>query len=130
MSSANITQDLPPKNGFPDIQYKRINKRVGPSGAVLFVGCLCMMAGGMYVAGQGNLQRRKEKLEKTQARLMLVPLLQAEEDRRYLKRLKEIQEEERIIMKDVPGWDFNDKIYHTDRFVPPPRNIQYGPQII
>jgi NADH dehydrogenase (ubiquinone) 1 alpha subcomplex subunit 13 len=76
------SQDIPPPEGFPQIDYKRNAPKKGPSGLVLFLGGASVMLIGMYIVGQGNIARRELKREKILARMNLVPLLQAEEDRR------------------------------------------------
>lgn len=56
--------------------------------------------------------------EKLWGRIYLVPLLQAEHDRDVVRRTRAQLEEEREIMKDVPGWDVNASVYTTKRYVP------------
>ena len=51
----------------------------------------------------GREERRQYKEEKLAARLALVPVLQAEEDRRYLREKKKAIEFERELMKDMKG---------------------------
>ena len=51
----------------------------------------------------GREERRKYKEEKLAARLALVPVLQAEEDRRYLREKAKAIEFERELMKDMKG---------------------------
>jgi NADH dehydrogenase (ubiquinone) 1 alpha subcomplex subunit 13 len=53
------------------------------------------------------------------SRLAILPLLQAEQDRRILRALKANVEAEAEIMKNVPGWQAGDSVYNTDRWVPP-----------
>ena len=33
--------------------------------------------------------------------------------------MKEFEEEEALIMKDVPGWKVGESVYHTDKWIPP-----------
>ncbi|ROL51489.1 YjeF N-terminal domain-containing protein 3 [Anabarilius grahami] len=66
-----------------------------------------------------NRERRRLQIEELEARIALLPLLQAEQDRRTLRMLRENLEEEAVIMKDVPGWKVGEKAFHTDRWVPP-----------
>ena len=51
--------------------------------------------------------------EKHNARAILVPFLQAEEDRRYAKDCREIRERENRVMKNVRGWNPEEKTYKT-----------------
>lgn len=59
------------------------------------------MAYGFYKVGQGNVVRREEKEEKLEARKALVPFLQAEEDRRWVKAYEEFKERECRALKNV-----------------------------
>lgn len=74
---------------------------------------------GFFIVGRHNQHRREVRKEKLNVRIFLLPLLQAEYDRRVLKSLKKADEEEAAIMKDVPGWVVGEKVYHTEAWVPP-----------
>ncbi|XP_035525950.1 NADH dehydrogenase [ubiquinone] 1 alpha subcomplex subunit 13 isoform X2 [Morone saxatilis] len=66
-----------------------------------------------------NRERRRLQIEDMEARIALMPLLQAEEDRRVLRMMKENLEEEAVLMKNVPGWKVGESVFHTDRWVAP-----------
>ena len=67
-------------------------------------------------SSKSELQKRIRQLEKRDARINILPLLQAEEDRRYsrkwpfnewqsyLRMEAHVHKKEAEIMKDVPGW--------------------------
>jgi NADH dehydrogenase (ubiquinone) 1 alpha subcomplex subunit 13 len=76
------SQDLPPPGGFPEIIYKGRFPKRGPSGLTLLLGGAVMISFGLYMVIQGNRERKELTREKILARMNLVPLLQAEEDRR------------------------------------------------
>ncbi|XP_057254384.1 NADH dehydrogenase [ubiquinone] 1 alpha subcomplex subunit 13, partial [Pezoporus wallicus] len=67
----------------------------------------------------GLSRRRRLLIEDLEARIALMPLLQAESDRRTLRILRQNLDEEAKIMKDVPGWKVGESLFHTDRWVPP-----------
>jgi len=67
--------------------------------------------------GQRNSGMNGEKYEERRARYAMAPILQAEQDRLYLYREKEILKKEAEIMKDVPGWVVGENTYYTDRWV-------------
>merc|ERR1712159_746727 len=91
--------------------YARRIPSTGPSGFALF-GAYCAAAVyGFYQIGQGNKHRRKVLDEKHNARAILVPFLQAEEDRRYVKDYRELKERENTVMKNVQGWNPEAKTY-------------------
>lgn len=78
-----------------------------------------IMVFGYWRLFRWNRERRRLQIEELEARIGLLPLLQAEHDRRTLRMLRENLEEEAVIMKDVPGWKVGEKAFHTDRWVPP-----------
>ncbi|KAF3947862.1 hypothetical protein CMV_026070 [Castanea mollissima] len=59
------------------------------------------------------------KEEKYAARTAILPLIQAEEDERFVKEWKKYLEYEAAVMKDVPGWKVGENVYHSGRWVPP-----------
>jgi len=117
-----VKQDLPPPGGYAAYVYKSQVKPRGPSGVAIMAGGLAVMGIGFYFVSKGNQNRRELVREQKMARIHLLPLLQAEQDRLNLKRLKENLETEKAIMKDVEGWDLSQSVYNvynTDRWVPP-----------
>ncbi|XP_003384822.1 PREDICTED: NADH dehydrogenase [ubiquinone] 1 alpha subcomplex subunit 13-like [Amphimedon queenslandica] len=119
-------QDKPPPNGYQDIKFARNLPKRGPSGLVIMIGGVAVMAIGFAGVAYGNTQRREVRKEHLRARLSLLPLIQAEEDRRILRALKASEAMEALIMKDVPGWKVGESVYHTKKWVPP-SIIQLGP---
>lgn len=57
-ADAPYKQDLPPKGGYPKIQYARNLPKRGPSGLVIMLGGVAVMAVGLYVVGRTNKERR------------------------------------------------------------------------
>lgn len=94
-----IAQDGPPPGGFPAIRYARRIPNTGPTGATIFGVTALLMGYGFYRVIEGNHKRRyerhmgldkctnlgyrAERREVRMARIALMPMLQAEEDRRY-----------------------------------------------
>ena len=78
-------QDLPPVKGFMPINYRRNipNRGFGPFTLLGFSAFAFVY--GFYKIGEGNTSRREIAEEKRQARINLVPVLQAEEDARWVK---------------------------------------------
>ncbi|KAF9688954.1 hypothetical protein SADUNF_Sadunf01G0041700 [Salix dunnii] len=62
---------------------------------------------------------RALKEEKYAARRAILPLLQAEEDERFVKEWKKYLEYEAEVMKDVPGWKVGESVYNSGRWMPP-----------
>ena len=79
-------QDMPPPGGFPAVRFARRIPNTGPSGVAIFTVSALVIGFGFYRVGQGNLYRRECRAEKKAARETLLPLLQAEEDRRYVNK--------------------------------------------
>ena len=73
---------------------------------------------GFYRVGVCNRERSAEKLADREARYAMAPILQAEEDRWYYEREKEIMAKEAEIMKNVKDWKVGESQYLTKRWVP------------
>ncbi|GBG71615.1 hypothetical protein CBR_g9031 [Chara braunii] len=114
-----VLQDGPPPGGFPAIRYARKIPNTGPSGVVVFSIAAAVISYGMYQVGQGNLHRRALKKEKMEARMAILPLIQAEEDVRYAKARQKALAEEEKIMQNVPGWKVGESVYNSGRWAPP-----------
>ena len=57
MASSLVKQELPPKGGYPAIEYSRNLPKRGPSGLMIFVGGAAVMAFGFYHVIKGNRRR-------------------------------------------------------------------------
>lgn len=113
-----VVQDGPPPGGFPSVRYGRRVPSTGPTGVTLFAVGGIIMAYGFYKVGQGNHIRRAEEAEKLEARKSLVPFLQAEEDRRWVKAYSHFKGRMEAVLKDNPDFDPKEPIYKT-RWMPP-----------
>lgn len=108
MAGVNYRQDMPPKGGYEPFRFSRHLPNRGPSGTVIMLGGVALMGLGFYIIKKTNEERRFSiifvyskmlhymcmyvyvyvlyhralKREKLNARFALLPLLQAEEDRR------------------------------------------------
>eukprot|EP00614_Pseudopedinella_elastica_P006435 CAMPEP_0172611286 /NCGR_PEP_ID=MMETSP1068-20121228/30991_1 /TAXON_ID=35684 /ORGANISM="Pseudopedinella elastica, Strain CCMP716" /LENGTH=111 /DNA_ID=CAMNT_0013415217 /DNA_START=105 /DNA_END=440 /DNA_ORIENTATION=+ len=80
-----MVQDMPPPGGYPQIQYAARPTPRGPSGAVIWGASILCVSVGFYRVGQTNIERRAERAEVREARYAIAPLLQAEEDLRYVE---------------------------------------------
>lgn len=70
----------------------------------LFKGYLGITIGGMYVYYLNYKMVERNNIEMRSGRIALYPLLFAERDRAFLKQFKMNRDEERKLMKNVPGW--------------------------
>lgn len=52
-----VKQEMPPKGGYPPIEFARNIPKRGPSGVALFIGGAAVMAFGFYKVIMGNRQR-------------------------------------------------------------------------
>ncbi|KAI4372716.1 hypothetical protein MLD38_010915 [Melastoma candidum] len=114
-----VLQDGPPPGGFAPVRYARRIPNTGPSATAIFLAAFGAFSWGMYQVGKGNQIRRALKEEKYSARRAILPILQAEEDERFIKEWKKYLEYEAEVMKDVPGWKVGESVYHSGRWVPP-----------
>ena len=114
-------QDGPPPGGFPSIRYGRRVPTTGPTGTALFAATAGVMAYGFYMVVTTNQARRAEAEEKRALRAALVPVLQAEEDRRFVAGMARALEREAEVMRGVPGWRVGESVY-SRRWMPPTTN--------
>lgn len=111
------TQDLPPPGGFASIPIKRTYAK-GLMSKGLFLGSLVAMSGfGLLNMKEYKRRKRVFIAEQQEHYIALMPFIYAEQERKFLKRLTELREFERMVMKDVPGWTsdgfFGEKIFKT-----------------
>ncbi|KAK9457889.1 GRIM-19 [Dipodascopsis uninucleata] len=116
------SQDLPPKDGYGPVQWRRNLPSRGfrPSIYLAIMGAVSLVS--LYPLFNGIKQRRELAREKAWARIHLLPVLQAEADRDAVRRYYNNLEREKAIMKGVPGWEdgkpvYSDEKIHTPRFV-------------
>lgn len=118
-----VLQDGPPPGGFPSIRYARRVPNTGPTGVTIFVVSTVVMAYGFYRVAVGNHERRALREDKMAARRAVVPFLQAEEDRRWVKAKREAVRIEEQLMRNVPGWVPGENVYKTGRWMPPAKPV-------
>ncbi|KAK7355339.1 hypothetical protein VNO80_14594 [Phaseolus coccineus] len=114
-----VLQDGPPPGGFAPVRFARRIPNKGPSAVAIFLATFGTFSWGMYQVGQGNKIRRALKEEKYSARRSILPVLQAEEDERFVREWNKYLEHEAEVMKDVPGWKVGESVYNSGRWVPP-----------
>uniref|UniRef100_A0A1A8FL51 NADH dehydrogenase [ubiquinone] 1 alpha subcomplex subunit 13 n=1 Tax=Nothobranchius korthausae TaxID=1143690 RepID=A0A1A8FL51_9TELE len=119
MSGSKVKQDMPPAGGYAPFDYKRNLPKRGLSGYSMFGIGIGVMLFGYWRMFTWNRQRRRFQMEELETRIALMPLMQAELDRRTLRMLRENLEEEAILMKDVPDWKVGESVFHTDRWTTP-----------
>mmetsp|Transcript_13099 Transcript_13099/g.37165 ORF Transcript_13099/g.37165 Transcript_13099/m.37165 type:complete len:146 (-) Transcript_13099:117-554(-) len=125
-----VLQDGPPPGGFPGVRYGRRVPTSGPTGAALFAVGAVLMGYGFYKVGQANHHRRAVKAEKLATRRALVPLLQAEEDRRFVAGTMAALRREAEIMEGVPGWRVGQRVYSGRSGWVPPTKPEGSPAIL
>ncbi|ODN01726.1 NADH dehydrogenase [ubiquinone] 1 alpha subcomplex subunit 13 [Orchesella cincta] len=117
MSGTTVKQDLPPPGGYKPINYLRVPAKTYFSGVQMFVLFNVITFGAIYIWSYSAERMRKLRTEDRSARLALQPMLFAEKDRLYLKRMRSLRDEEEELMKGVPGWVvgtyWGEPIYHT-----------------
>ncbi|XP_072260698.1 NADH dehydrogenase [ubiquinone] 1 alpha subcomplex subunit 13 [Pyxicephalus adspersus] len=126
MAASKVKQDMPPSGGYGPVDYKRNLPRRGFSGYSMFAIGIGTLVFGFWNIAWWNRERRRLCIEDQETRVALMPLLQAEHDRRVLRILRENLEQEAIIMKDVPGWKVGESTFHTDRWVVPTLDELYN----
>ncbi|GAV09319.1 hypothetical protein RvY_18883 [Ramazzottius varieornatus] len=110
-------QDLPPTGGYADYDWGRIPQKPYMGATKQFLLVVFMTITGKLMMELDRKRWRGEKLEMLDAKVALMPMLLAERDRLYLRRIRRNREEEERIMKNVPGWEvgkwFDEPVYKT-----------------
>ncbi len=104
-------------SGFPNIQYRRDLPVRGFSGYAMFAAGAAVMIGGFIVMGMQNRHTRAIKQETRRRRLAISSLLQAEEDRLYVRQLFGDLEREAELMKGH-DWEVGKSSYNTRYMMP------------
>ena len=114
-----VKQDGPPRGGYPPINTRRsIPVRRGPPAVALLAGAGAVMAYGFMTLGGSNVDNRALKEERRDARVVVAPYLQAEQDHRFLLRQAEFADMEAASMP--AGWEVGESVYNTKtRWSPP-----------
>jgi len=121
----SIHQDMPPKEGFPKLNYKKsVPQSRGPPGWMIFGAIFGMTVYGYYRVGQSNQHRRALKREQRENRVALLPFLQAEADVIYVQRLAKERALEAKWMAGVPGWRPSSDYHNKTLWAKPPTS--YG----
>lgn len=116
-----ILQDTPPPGGFPAIRIDRRLPSTGPAGATIFAVGAVVSAYGYYKLYHHIQQRKADRLDLELTRAPVIPVLQAEDDIKWVARRKVELDEESRVMKHVPGWVVGASVSSTGRYIPDPR---------
>ncbi|EGS19463.1 uncharacterized protein CTHT_0049240 [Thermochaetoides thermophila DSM 1495] len=109
-----MPQDMPPPGGYEAVQYKRnLPSRGLFRPRPLLAGAAVLMLYGWYKLVKGIREQNELAREKMWARIHLIPLLQAEEDRDHVRRYLADQAREKGLLGE------NIKVYNSDRYVRP-----------
>lgn len=121
---------MPPKGGYAPFEYAKQYKPRWIKGKWVFLGFAVYTTIGL------QLQKRYyynyvtlPELENREANIALEPLLLAENNRLFLKQLVKNREDEKKIMKDVPGWVpgtfYGEPVFHQKGVYMKPSREEY-----
>lgn len=100
------------------IKFERHLPNRGPKGWQLWAGATLAICFGFNQVRKCNNERNQEKLQERANRYAIAPILQAEEDRKYMIREYIALKREAEIMKDVPGWEVGKNHYNSKKWFP------------
>jgi len=105
LKSATYKQDLPPKGGYSPFEYAKKTKTRWAKGKWLILAYMGYQGMAYYLNDwQFKVRIRMPELENREAYIAMEPLLLAERNRLFLKQMVKNREDEKELMKDVPGW--------------------------
>ncbi|GAB0493287.1 hypothetical protein MMPV_004567 [Pyropia vietnamensis] len=111
---------MAPPGGYASVDVARnVPKSVGPRASLLMLAGALVMGGGLYRVGTFNVHRRELKEERAAIRRALTPLLQAEEDARFVRAQAAYTEWEAELMAGKPDWNTGTNVYKTRPYMPP-----------
>lgn len=125
------TQDMPPPGGFASIKVDRTLPKPLIRQGIWFIILAGMTLNGYGVAREWRKRYRVHKMEQMEHYIAASPFLYAETERKFLIHLKNLREEEKELMKDVPGWKlgtlFGEPVFKTipKNELPPIAPIDY-----
>eukprot|EP01123_Difflugia_compressa_P005528 TRINITY_DN17396_c0_g1_i1.p1 TRINITY_DN17396_c0_g1~~TRINITY_DN17396_c0_g1_i1.p1 ORF type:complete len:123 (+),score=10.40 TRINITY_DN17396_c0_g1_i1:103-471(+) len=109
---------------YTDLKATRRVVPRGIPGIVLILGVGAMTIWGHWVSVQSYKKKCKYQEEEVfRARVNILPIYTAEQDREYLKSRKRMIELEEKYCKDIPQFVVGGTVYHT-RWLPPPRQVE------
>merc|ERR1712055_486102 len=97
-------QDLPPKGGYAPFEYQRVPIKRFMSSPRLWGALLSFNGFGWWMLYHTKRTSKALKTEERSTDLALQPMLQAERDRAFLKRVIQNRDWEADIMRNVEGW--------------------------
>lgn len=110
-------QDMPPKGGYPKIDFVRRLGNRGPSGAMIWAGIFGMTFWGFYQIGVTNEEKRFNRKEQRESRMAILPYLMTEQDITEMQKMKKQLLHEEEVMKGVEGFTPGASVY-SQRFSP------------
>lgn len=95
---------MPPPGGFASINVERTFAK-----PMLRQGIWFLLAAGLTINGFAVIKEFKKRLrvlriEQTESYIADMPFIYAEQERLFLRQLRILRDEEKELMKDVPGW--------------------------
>uniref|UniRef100_A0A8C6BYI2 NADH dehydrogenase [ubiquinone] 1 alpha subcomplex subunit 13 n=1 Tax=Monodon monoceros TaxID=40151 RepID=A0A8C6BYI2_MONMO len=126
MVSSKGRQDMPQLGGYSPIDYKRNLPHRGLSGYSMVTMGIRTLLFVYWSMMKWNCECRRLQIQEFEARIALMPLLQAEKGRKLLQMFRENLEEEAIIVKGVPDGKVGESVFHTTCWVTPMLGKLYG----
>jgi len=115
LSSLHMVEETgrKPPDVLGEAFFKRQLPRRGPSSATLFIIGAISIAFGFYTVYASLPFQMHLESERQKRRMLIVPFLQAEEDRKYVEELENLYKKESEIMKDRSDWKVGGSPYLT-----------------
>lgn len=100
----SATQDMPPPGGFASIKIERTFARPIIRQGFWYLALLGLSINGTYVISEWRKRYKVARVEQMEHYIASEPFLLVEQERKFLRQLRILREDERELMKDHPGW--------------------------
>jgi len=105
VDGTKFRQDMPPEGGYAKIYTQRTFPRISTkTGKRIALGVVVVWLAGYYKFRAQKRAIMRGMVEQNDVRLVMSAFLAAERDRLWLNHLRKLRDDERELMKNVPGW--------------------------
>mmetsp|Transcript_22 Transcript_22/g.30 ORF Transcript_22/g.30 Transcript_22/m.30 type:complete len:136 (+) Transcript_22:81-488(+) len=112
-------QDMPPRGGYPIVNFAKNVPSRGPPGWAMWLGVAAVVGYGFNSMINTNKRKNAVARENREARMNILPYLLAETDKTKSEMKKRFLKEEEKVMGNVLGWKIGESVYKSGIYMDP-----------